>query len=330
MKKVAVIQTAFPGDVVLCTPVFESLKSAGHFVVAVVRPQVEPLLKHNPYIDTIISYDKSGGLSSFLLAVTQLYAAGCDTALIIQRYFKSGLLAIYAGIDRRIGFDKAPAKFLYTDEILFDRSLHAAERSLLLCQGLSPTDGFYPKIFISDKERLQAQELLLSHNIKHDDFIAIAPGSIWPTKRWGGYKELVHLITNNVKCDIVLLGSDDDYLLCEDVKSYGKAVNIAGKTDILLSTAIIDKAHLIISNDSAPAHIAAAVNTPVVAIFGPTVPQFGFTPYSPKSAVVENKNLYCRPCSSHGSKRCPEKHFRCMNEITPEIVWAECEGLLEK
>lgn len=329
MSKVAVIQTAFPGDVILCTPVFESLKSAGHFVVAVVRPQAESLIKHNPYIDTIISYDKKDGLISFLRTVTQLCMAGCDTALILQRYYKSGLLAVYSGIGRRTGFDKAPAKFLYTDEVHYDKNQHEVERCLSLCRGLSPTDGFYPVVFLSEEERLQAQELLISHNVNPDDFIVIAPGSIWPTKRWGGYGELVQLIKSRMKYDIVLLGSDDDFQLCEDIKSYGGAINLAGKTDFLVSAAIIDQARLTVTNDSAPAHISAAVGTPVVAIFGPTVPQFGFTPCSPKSAIVENENLYCRPCSSHGPEKCPEKHFRCMNEITPEEVWAECERLSE-
>lgn len=330
MSKIAVIQTAFPGDVILCTPVFESLKKDGHYVVAVVRPQAESLIKYNPFIDIIISYDKKGGLLSFIRAVNQLRAAKCDTALIIQGYYKSGLLPVYAGIDMRIGFDKAPAKFLYTDEIHYDRSYHHVKRCLSLCQGFSPTDGFHPKIFISEKERLEAQELLHSHDVKSDDFIVIAPGSIWPTKRWTGYRELVSLIKSGMKYDIVLLGSDDDFQLCEDIRGNGEAINLAGKTDLLVSAALVDKARLAITNDSAPAHIAAAVGTSVVAIFGPTVPQFGYTPYSPKSAIVENRNLYCRPCSSHGPKKCPERHFKCMKDISAERVWSECEKLLER
>ena len=328
MKRLAVIQTAFPGDVILSTPVFESLKKAGHYVVAVVRPQAESLIKHNPYIDIIISYDKKGGLLSFIKAVNQLRAAKCDTALIIQGYYKSGLLPVYAGIDRRIGFDKAPAKFLYTDEVYYDRNHHHVKRCLSLCRGLSPTDGLHPKIFISEKERLEAQELLRSHDVKSDDFIVVAPGSIWATKRWTGYKELVGLIKSRMKYDIVLVGSDGDFQLCEDIRGNDKAINLAGKTDLLVSAAIVDKARLAITNDSAPAHMAAAVGTPVVTIFGPTVPEFGYTPYSPKSVIVENKNLHCRPCSSHGPKKCPEKHFRCMNNITPEEVWTGCKTLL--
>ena len=104
-------------------------------------------------------------------------------------------------------------------------------------------------------------------------------------------------------------------------------INLTGKTDLLLSAAIISKARLAITNDSAPAHIAAAVGTPVVAIFGPTVPSFGFAPYSDKSTVVDIGNLYCRPCTRHGSKTCPQGHFRCMKKLLPEKI-VEASALL--
>ena len=343
MSRIAVIQTAFPGDVILCTPVFESLKSAGHYVTVVIRPQAEPLLRHNPHIDKLICYDKRGGVSSFIKTVSALKEAECDIALIVQRYFKSALLPVYAGINKRIGYNIAQVKFLYTDEVHYDKDCHCGwhtssyasmkyrhevERCLALCDDLSPTLGFSPKIFITDKDRGEANKFLVSNNIDPDNFIVIAPGSIWPTKRWIGFESLIDLVKTETDSDVVLLGSTDDYNLCEGINKSGSAVNLAGKTDLLQSSAIIQMARLAITNDSAPAHIAAAVGTPIIAIFGPTIPQFGFTPYSEQSAIVENKGLYCRPCSSHGPKQCPEKHFRCMKDITPAQVWNHCKRLL--
>jgi len=328
LSKIAVIQTAFPGDVVLCTPVFESLKSAGHYVVAVVRPPADSLIHHNPYIDKLIVYDKRKGLSAFLKAADELKAENCEAVLVIQRYLKSALLPIYAGIDRRIGYDIAQVRSLYTDKIHYNKSKHEVERCLALCQGISPTSGFSPRITIPDNELSQARELLSQEKVNLDNLIVIAPGSVWATKRWVGYRELAKLLREKYGADIALLGSKADYETCRGISEPEHVINFAGKTDLLQSSAIIKLARLAITNDSAPAHIAAAVGTPVVIIFGPTVPAFGFTPYSDKAIIVENTGLYCRPCGSHGPKKCPEKHFRCMKEISPHRVLDECAQFL--
>ena len=331
MSRIAVIQTAFPGDVILCTPVFESLQNAGHEVVAVVRPDTAPLLKNNPFIEKIFTYDKKAGVSGFLRAVFELKSSGCGVALIIQRYFKSGLLPLFAGVPRRIGFDRSSFKFLYTDVINYREESHEVERCLSLCEGFSETSGFSPKIFISDDDKGQARELLGSRGITLSEFVVIAPGSIWDTKRWRGYAELIDLIGRRSGYRTVMLGSSGDHQLCEAIKNKAASnvINLAGQTDLPVSAAIMEMALLVIANDSAPAHIAAAIGTPVVAIFGPTSTKFGFTPYTSRSAIVENRHLYCRPCSLHGPRKCPEKHFRCMREISADEVWAAGEKLLK-
>jgi heptosyltransferase-2 len=99
---------------------------------------------------------------------------------------------------------------------------------------------------------------------------------------------------------------------------------------MLLSAAIMSKAKIVIANDSAPGHLAAAVNTPVVSIFGPTVPEFGFAPFSDKAIVVDIGELECRPCSKHGDNVCPRKHFKCMRELKPETVVDAVEKLLAR
>jgi len=328
LSNIAVIQTAFPGDVILCTPVYESLKSARHCVVAVVRPPAETLIRHNPYIDKLIVYDKRKGISAFLKAAAELKAENCDTALIIQRYLKSALLPLFAGIDKRVGYDIAQISSLYTDVIHYDKGKHEVERCLALCQGFSPISGFSPLIAITDNESTQAKQFLIQEKVNLDNLIVIAPGSVWATKRWVGYRELADLLWEKYHADIVLLGSREDYEICREISEPDHIINLSGKTDLLQSAAIIKLARLAITNDSAPAHIAAAVGTPVVTIFGPTVPAFGFTPYSDKAIIVENTGLYCRPCGSHGPRRCPEKHFRCMKEISARRVFDECARLL--
>ncbi len=329
LQRVVVIQTAFPGDVILCTPIFESLKSAGHETVGVFRPEAESLVRNNPNIDQTIYYDKRKGLPAFMKALYQLGKLECDISLSVQRYLKSAILPLYAGIQRRVGYDIAEVVTLYTHEIAYDKNKHEVERCLALCEGISPTSGFAPKIFITESELLGAQDMLKSHKVNPENFIAVAPGSIWATKRWVGYRELTEIINDELKCDIVLLGSSNDKELCREIASGGNAVNFAGETSLIQSAAIIKLAKFAVTNDSAPAHIAAAVGTPVVAIFGPTVPAFGFAPYTDKSVVVGIEDLYCRPCSKHGPMKCPEGHFRCMKEISPQRVFRACVRLLK-
>jgi heptosyltransferase-2 len=330
MSRVCVIQTAFPGDLILSTPIFEALKKGGYEPIAVVRPSAEPLIRHSPYIAKIISYDKSAGVGAFFKTVAAIKSQNCDIALVVQKHIRSALLVTFAGIDRRIGYDIAFGHSLYTQTVPFDRTIHAVQRALALCQPLVPIEGYSPHIYIDDKTRGEAETILRTHQINPSNFAVFAPGSIWATKRWPGYGELARLMKSSLGFDIVLTGSKDDITICEKVvsESGGVAINLAGKTDLLLSAAIIQKAKLVVANDSAPAHIAAAVGTPVAAIFGPTVTRFGFAPYSDRSVVIENAGMYCRPCSPHGPNRCPEKHFRCMKELSAELVMGECGRLI--
>ena len=121
---------------------------------------------------------------------------------------------------------------------------------------------------------------------------------------------------------VILIGSADDRKLAEYISSVMelKPINACGELSLLESAALISKARLVLSNDSAPTHMAVAMRTPVVTIFGSTVPEFGFYPYGEGNAIIQNQ-LYCRPCGIHGRNRCPEKHFRCMKEIPAAEVF---------
>jgi heptosyltransferase-2 len=131
--------------------------------------------------------------------------------------------------------------------------------------------------------------------------------------------------------NVLLVGSREDEELCREICAMtqtNKVVNAAGKLSLLQSAELIRHCRVLISNDSAPMHLAVAVGTPVVAIFGATVPEFGFAPRGPHDIVIETKGLKCRPCSIHGGKKCPIKTFECMMAITPEIVVKKAKSLI--
>jgi heptosyltransferase-2 len=332
MTRIAVIQTAFPGDVILATPVFEAIKvnRPNSLLSAVVRPESACILRDNPYVDNIIVYDKyraDKGISGIRKIASLLM--GHDEAIIIQRHFRSAIIARMAKIPIRIGFDNSAARLLYTSRVKYDRDKHEVLRCLDLIGEDDPNIRFKPRIFINPQISRQADEILHRNGIA-SGFAVVAPGSVWATKRYAHYDHLINLIHDRFELPAVLVGGadDKDMALALSSKVSHKPLDLTGQTDLLLSAAIISKAKIIFCNDSAPAHIAAAVGTPVVAIFGPTVPEFGFAPYSKNSVVVGHDGLDCRPCSLHGTKKCPRGHFRCMIDLSSEKILEAGKSLL--
>lgn len=332
MSKIAVIQTAFPGDVILSTAIFEALKAKDQQCesTAVVRPESICLLRNNPYIEKIIVYDKYGvdrGIKGLFRIASEL--RGYNRAIIVQRHLRSTLISYLAHIPERIGYDISSAKFLLTKKIKYRPDKHEVQRCLDLLDIDDDTELYKPKIYLVEETIARANQILSQNEIKND-FIAVAPGSAWNTKKYPHYSKLIDMIYQQLNMPVVLIGATDDKAIskwiCESASSH--LIDLTGKTNLLESAAIISRAKLAISNDSAPAHIAAAVGTPVIAIFGPTVPSFGFAPYSEKSAVVDIGTLYCRPCTIHGSHRCPERHFNCMKNLGPEKILEAAKSLL--
>jgi heptosyltransferase-2 len=157
--------------------------------------------------------------------------------------------------------------------------------------------------------------------------IALAPGSVWATKRWPYYTELARALSADGR--IVIVGGAEDSSLALEIRSaVPDAVDATGALPLLASAELIGRCSVIVTNDSAPLHLASAMGTPTVAIFGPTVPDFGFGPLAPSRVVVGHETLTCRPCHRHGPRRCPLTHFRCMRELTPELVAERARTLL--
>jgi heptosyltransferase II len=160
--------------------------------------------------------------------------------------------------------------------------------------------------------------------------IALAPGSIWATKRWPGFVELAADLTRHGR--MVVIGSRDDAELGRAiVDAVGDAaIDATGRLSLLASAELIGRCRVLVSNDSAPQHLASAMGTPTVAIFGPTVPAFGFGPLAAASIVAEVSGLACRPCHSHGPRKCPLGHWRCMRELDVVAVRDSARTLLER
>ncbi len=160
-------------------------------------------------------------------------------------------------------------------------------------------------------------------------FIAIAPGSQHFTKRWPAEYFIILIeqiaLAGNVP---VLVGGESDKEICGLLHNEGVTLNFSGKNDLIRLAGIIRGCRAIVCNDSGLMHLAAAVGTPIAAIFGSTVKEFGFFPYRCKNVVIELPGLRCRPCSHIGRSSCPKGHFKCMNELTPLFVLQKLNKLI--
>ncbi len=340
-RKILVIQTAFIGDAILTLPLIQVLKrtNPGSIIDVVVVPRSAELFHNHPAISTIIEYDKRGqdrGLGRFLSLLGQLRQSSYDLAVIPHRSLRSALLAALTGVPIRVGFDTSAGRLLFTRSARYRKEIHEIERNLSL---LAPIEISFqgrelPKVYPSSEDIIAVDEILRKDAIDPErKMIALAPGTIWNTKRWlkERFTELGSLCVEN-GCSVVLIGGPEDRPLCKEIHEsirHHSVANVCGRLSLLQSAALLKRCRALVSNDSAPMHLAVAMGTPVVAIFGATVPAFGFAPYGEKDIVIETLGLSCRPCSIHGGEKCPIETFECMKNISSQRVYRDVERLLQ-
>jgi heptosyltransferase-2 len=247
-----------------------------------------------------------------------------DAAFLAQGSWRSAAIAFAARIPRRVGFDTSAGRPLYTERIAHTAAEHHAVRLWRLAagNGATPTpDARRPHLYPGSPERAAVDALL--KNLPNDGakLLALAPGSIWGTKRWPHFPALAARLAPLYR--LIVVGGPADAPLAGDIaRAAGpeRVLDATGKLSLLASAALIERCAALVTNDSAPLHLASAMGTPTVAIFGPTVPAFGFGPLAPRHAIAELGGLTCRPCSSHGPQVCPLGHFKCMKELDVQRV----------
>jgi heptosyltransferase-2 len=328
-----VIQTSFLGDVVLTTPLLAALAARGP-VDVVTTPAGARLLANHPAVRRLIPYDKRGAARGIrgLHRTARAIADGGDPppsiAYLAQGSLRSATLAFLAGIKRRVGFASSAGRRLYTERVPYPAEWHHAERlwALAAAPGTrAGADALRPRLYPGAEEQAQVDALLEGTDAARRPFIALAPGSVWATKRWPGFPELAHRLADEYA--IVIVGGPEDAGLAEGITAaVPSAVDATGQLPLLASAALIGRARAIVTNDSAPQHLASAVGTPTVAIFGPTVPAFGFGPLAPVHAIAEHPAMPCRPCDKHGPMACPLSHFKCMRELPADGIAAQARA----
>lgn len=341
-EKVLILQTSFLGDTILSLPLFAEIKRRfpQAKLTLLCSPSSKELLQDHPGIDEVVVDDKKNADKGWLglwRKARELREMKFSAALSPHKSLRSALLLFLAGIPYRVGFRQSKGWFLFHRRVSRNLTRHDVERNLSILEpfGIQPEncdrDLMLP---VKDSTMESVTQLLRSLGVNPEKLIVgVNPGSVWPTKRWSaeGFARVIDSIKRKYDCEMLLFGGPEDAELGSKIERLcgGAAVNLAGKLSLGELPAAVSLCKLFITNDSGPMHVAVARGVPTVAIFCATTPSLGFYPYSANAVVVE-KNLSCRPCTSHGGRRCPLGTEDCIRLIRPENVLRAAEKFLSE
>ncbi len=318
-QNILIIQTAFIGDVVLSTSLIENLKKQYPLVRFdfVVRKGNEGILKNHPWIDRIITWEKKTKKLRHLVGVIQQIRENkYDAVINVHRYASSGIMTLLARSMHKVGYRQNPFSFAFSRKVNHEigNQKHEIVRLHELISDITSYPVEKPKIPVNKSVYLSIQKY------QHQQYITIAPGSVWFTKQFPQHQWVKFLNRLRFEGTIYFVGGKDDFALCQEIINacpvQSSMKNLCGLLNLQQSAALMKDAEMNFVNDSGPLHLCSAMNAPVTAIFCSTVPAFGFGPLSANAAVIQVESpLNCRPCGIHGRSSCPQGHFNCANLI---------------
>jgi heptosyltransferase II len=345
------VQTAFLGDLLLSVPTLIALRHEfpEKKIHLLCRKGLGSVLLHLGLVDVV--FDQFSGTKPTVrewkkIALYRDY----DYVICPHESLRSKLLCWFTKGQKKIGFRSFLGKFVFnTTE---NRPMYFPEplRQLFLVRSLIPSINehleelpkhfqVFSKIPEWSSMRLVPDVLKVGHRKKwcekmlldpNKKIICLAPGSVWATKRWN-LESFAETAADHLKKghQVLIIGSREEAFLGEVIGAQvPEVMNLCGKTNLIELTEILAASDLLVSNDSGSMHLAAVAGTPVVTVFGPTVLEFGYQPWMNEFRVVEEKNLSCRPCSSHGGQKCPIETHECMKMIRSDRVISASETLL--
>jgi len=315
------------GDVLLTTPLLRALRRRHPQarITMLTKRACAPLLEDNPHLEEVLALAPHDSLSSL---ASRLRAADYTHLLDLHDNLRSRILrALVPGPWR--GYPKyraARALLIHGKRDRYPVHRPVAERYFAAAKGLDVVpDGDPPELFIGPRAVTEAETWLAETGLgRSRPVVAIAPGAAHATKRWPAehWRQLVDRIVA-ANLDVVAVGGTADVEVAEAVTAGrgNRSRSTAGRFGLQATAALLRQARAVVSGDTGVMHMATAVGTPVVALFGPTVEAFGFFPYSRRAEVIQ-LDLACRPCSSQGGPRCPLGHHHCLSLIGADSVFA--------
>jgi heptosyltransferase I len=344
------------GDVIFTTPLIESIKSKypESYIGYLCNIRTAPILFSNTKIDKVFVFERDEyrklWQNSKIECATRIWGLlqevrgeGFDIVLDFSLARDYGFFSMLAGIRQRIGYNYKNRGLFLTKKIALEGGFHDRHvidyhKEFLVLLGMDSAEGISPKIYVSEEDDKNALQVLWKKDIAlTDKYICIMPGSgaswgstayrkRWPVER---FAEAAFSMSSKFKLKIVLLGSADEKELCDSIKKkVPEAVNLCGALSLMMSVAIIKHAEIVLTNDGGPIHMAAAVGTKTVSVFGPVDEKvYGPYPIGDRHIVVRDVSLHCSPC--YNSFKLPEcKDLKCLDNITVDEVVKAVEQIL--
>lgn len=323
MDRALVIRLSSLGDVVLTTPVLAHMKAIypALRLTVLTRRALGAVFAGNPHVDAVWAFEDRGWSGW----AREIRRHRFDLVLDLHDTLRSRFWSFFSGADQRLRYDKRAAarrRLVWWKQRSSTLESGVVDRYLEPLQSWGPVADRRPRLYVPPNETLSTA---VERDLESGSLVAVAPGAAHATKRWWPerFAEAADRIAGEQKNGrVVLLGAVGDRSAAEDVhrRLNTPVVDLVGRTSLREMILVLNRCRVLLTNDSGAMHVGAALGVPTVAVFGPTVREFGFFPVGPRTAVAEGGALPCRPCSLHGRSRCPERHFRCMADVTVDRV----------
>ena len=351
-KRILVVQPSWVGDAVMATPTLRALRERfpDAHIAYLMKRYVKEMYTGMPWADQIITYrtgktKKQAGRGKFFDLANRLRGAKFDLAVLLPNSFKSALVCKMAGIDRIVGYERDGRGFLLSDKLLpiKDKGKFVPSPIIRYYMGLAHYLGATSKnlkmeLFVTESERREADDVFSRSGLEADlcrpgsrgqaPLILLNPGAQYgAAKLWKQeyFADLADRFIDELGATVLISASPKERPIVEAIKQHMRRVpvDLSNKGMTLGSLKeIVRRCDLMVTNDTGPRHIAAAMDVPVVSVFGPTHPEWTEIYYAKERQVAVK--VFCGPCQR---KICPLDH-RCMTRITPSMVYATSMALL--
>jgi lipopolysaccharide heptosyltransferase II len=333
-----IIRLSSMGDILLTTPLVRALflTFPNAKIDFVVKSQFAPCLVDSPYINNLYCFDSTK--DNIFHLQKKLQNNHYKTIIDLHGNFRSFVLKRGQKSAQKFNFNKHVLKrFLL---VKYGLNLYKNIRPVYL-RYIDSVKKFNIKYdgqgldFFINKSILDNTTALLKNNKFYfsKKTICIAPGASFKTKRWPveNFAHVAAALQSKTNAQILLLGGPSDTLFSQQISQACSqpVINFTGQLSIQETGAAMSFSHLVLTNDTGLMHMANALKKPTIALFGPTTKELGFSPLPELSTVIETPNLSCRPCTHMGSHTCPKKHFKCMLDISPKIVFEKIANKLD-
>ncbi|KAA3609819.1 MAG: lipopolysaccharide heptosyltransferase II [Calditrichaeota bacterium] len=328
-KNILILRLSSIGDILLTTAFLRQVRNKypDAKISYIVKQEFQDLLKYNPHINNLIPFDSSTKMEGLKALNLEFCKKNFDFIFDLHNNLRTNRM--HAGIEKKKIFkikkSKVKRAILVYLKLNMYKSIKTIPQRYFEVGHEIEDDGQGLELFLGPGKPKKFLEFDLTEN----RYICIGPGAAHFTKMWPekNFEELAEKIVSKTGYKVAILGSAHEKNLLNGIQENEAVVNLCGKLNLLESAEIISTSAGIISNDSGLMHMTAALNKPLLAIFGSTVEELGFFPFRADATILQNK-LWCRPCSHIGRKSCPLGHFNCMHLTTPQKVFKEVKRKL--